>query len=167
MFRLATHKDVPQLQKLLIKAWEETYKDLYSEAYIESVILEFYNYDRLMRETSTTTKIWSGYFIIEIDNEIVGCIGGGIVDDLVGEIFVLYIDPDKKRKGYGTNLVQNFTRLQKERYSIKVQRVSVSEGNSKGIPFYEALGFKAHEVRDLYSIDDNVKSKSIVMQRTI
>lgn len=167
MFRLATNDDVPHLQRLLTKAWKVTYAELYPEEYINRVISEFYNYDRLLHETSTNSKEWSGYYVIEVDKEIIGCIGGGVVDDQTGEIYVLYIDPDQKRKGYGSELVHEFTRKQIENYNIKIQNVAVTEGNEMGIPFYEKIGFKAKTIKELYFNDGSVQSKSIVMQRAV
>lgn len=167
MFRLATNEDVNEIQKLLTDAWRVTYKNLYSEAYIESVIVEFFNEDRLLKETSHSSKEWSGYYVLVKDQRIVGCIGGGVSNNNTGEIYVLYLDPSQKRKGYGITLVNKFTEIQKDQYSITRQKVSVSKGNEMGIPFYKRLGFDEYEVRDTYYQDANENYQSISMIREV
>lgn len=167
MFRLATNEDVDELQKLLINAWRVTYDNLYTDEYIDSVISEFYNTDRLIKETSTVSRSWSGYYVLEDNNKIVGCIGGGIDDNTVGEIYVLYLDPMEKRKGYGTLLVELFTKIQKSQYNVVKQRVSVTEGNKMGIPFYKKIGFKVEKIKDTFFQVGKEEYKSISMIRNV
>ena len=167
MFRLATNNDVPRIQEILVSAIKLTYKNLYSQRYISLISEKYYNADRLLRETSTSSKEWSGYYILEDHGKIVGCIGGGIDFDNIAEIYVLYLDPQERRKGYGTLLVDHFTKYQKDTYSINRQRVNVAQGNTLGIPFYEKMGFVQSEIIKTDSSDDNESYYSINMIRNI
>ncbi|SFF57536.1 Acetyltransferase (GNAT) family protein [Halobacillus alkaliphilus] len=65
-----------------------------------------------------------------------------MIDDGIGELFVLYLDPDRRNEGIGTKLLETITQQQKVEYGAKEQWVSVQKGNRKAIPFYEAKGFK-------------------------
>lgn len=141
MFRKAVKADVPVLERLLTDAWRQTYRKLYTTAYIERVIEEFYNPARLIDEVTHFSKAWSGYYVYEVANKIVGCIGGGIEAEGVGSIYVLYLDPTEKRKGYGSQLLNHFTLMQKQTEDISTQTVSVAEYNQMGLPFYYKMGF--------------------------
>ena len=98
MFRKAAKEDVPVLEKILTEAWRQTYQKLYTTAYIERVIEEFYNPTRLIDEVTHFSKDWSGYYVYEVEDKIVGCIAGGIEAEGVGSVYVLYLDPTEKRK---------------------------------------------------------------------
>ncbi|MHC5268140.1 GNAT family N-acetyltransferase [Enterococcus sp. LJL98] len=142
MFRRAQVEDVPKLQAILTEAWQVTYKNLYTSGYINHVIQAFYNQERLINEVTEISQAWSGYYVLEEDGQLVGCIGGGIEESEIGAIYVLYLDPKKKNKGYGSILLAEFTSWQKKMYQIKKQKVSVTEKNEMGLPFYQKHGFK-------------------------
>jgi len=72
---------------------------------------------------------------------VLGASGGGPT----GEVFVLCLDPNERRQGIGRALLKAMTDQARARGASE-QWVSVTAGNLKGIPFYEAMGFvTAHE----------------------
>ncbi len=106
----------------------------------------FYNHDRIRRELEEADG-WDGYFVALDDGNVVGAIGGGMVDNDTSEVYVLYLDPKRRREGIGTQLLNHLTDIQRNK-GAKEQWVSVLKGNGKGIPFYEAKGFHfMHEKR--------------------
>jgi GNAT superfamily N-acetyltransferase len=132
---------VEGIVKVCSDGYRATYADSHTEAYIERVIKEFYNPDRILEEVSCSSREWGGYFVA-VDNEVVvGAGGGGMTGDTTGELFVLYMDPGRRNEGIGSKLLDVITEQQKEEFQAKEQWVSVQEGNDKGIPFYEAKGF--------------------------
>ena len=65
-----------------------------------------------------------------------------------GEIFVLYVDPNRRNEEIGTILLDAITHQQKEEFYATKQWVSVEKDNQKGIPFHEAKGFVyEHEIK--------------------
>ena len=46
--------------------------------------------------------------------KVLGAAGGGMIDELVGELFLIYIDPDRRNEGIGTELLNAVTKQQKE-----------------------------------------------------
>ena len=98
MFRKASKDDVKDSQKLLVSAFALTYENLYLT----------------LKTNGIPSKDWSGYYILEIEGDLVGCIGGGIPEEGLGEIYVLYFKPNLKRRGYGSILVDEFTKLQQD-----------------------------------------------------
>lgn len=131
---------VEGIAKVCTDGWLATYEGLHSQEYIDRVIEEYYNHERIHKEVLTNDENWYGWFVALENGQVVGAIGGGTTGEKCGEIFVLYLDPNRRREGIGTLLVDNFTEIQKEKGIIE-QWVSVAKGNEKGIPFYEAKGF--------------------------
>ncbi|MBO8173107.1 MAG: GNAT family N-acetyltransferase [Bacillaceae bacterium] len=137
----ADTRHVAGIAKVCRDGYWATYSELRSEEYINRIIKEFYNHERIQREVTETTRAWGGYFVAVEDNEVIGAIGGGMIDNTAGEVFVLYVDPDRRNEGIGTMLLDALTKQQKEMFNATEQWVSVVKGNQKGIPFYEAKGF--------------------------
>ena len=88
-----------------------------------------------------SSKEWGGYFVALENDEVLGAGGGGMITDSSGELFVLYLNPNRRNERIGTLLLNAITNQQKEFGAIE-QWVSVQKGNQKGIPFYEAKGFQ-------------------------
>ncbi|HDX9580778.1 TPA: GNAT family N-acetyltransferase [Bacillus pseudomycoides] len=131
---------VEGIAKVCTDGWLATYDGLHSQEYIDRVIEEYYNHERIHKEVLTNDEYWYGWFVALENGQVVGAIGGGTTGEKRGEIFVLYLDRNRRREGIGTLLIDYFTRIQKEK-GIVEQWVSVAKGNEKGIPFYEAKGF--------------------------
>ncbi|MFC3927267.1 N-acetyltransferase family protein [Streptococcus caprae] len=140
--RFATPADAQAICEICSSAWRVTYENLNSPDYIEKVIADFYNLDRVTKECSTSDENWHGYMVAELDGQVLGAIGGGVSENnTLGHIYVLYVHPDHKGKGMGRALVDFLTDHQKTTYGISRQQVTVAQGNIMGIPFYEAMGF--------------------------
>lgn len=139
--RFATEEDAKSISNICSKAWKVTYANIYSKDYIGKVIDEFYNVERIAKESSESSSYWHGYIVAYEGKKILGCIGGAIEGE-TGSIYVLYVDPDHKGKGVGSALLEFLTDHQKENYGITRQEVFVTTGNMMGIPFYEKKGFE-------------------------
>ncbi|WP_281657700.1 N-acetyltransferase [Halobacillus sp. Cin3] len=139
--RNAVKRDASGIREVCIKGNQDTYAAIYSEEYLQNVIDEFYNLDRIQKEIVPAGRDWSGYLTALEHDRIVGAIGGGMIDQKAGEIYVLYLDPDYRGRGIGTKLLEALTKQQKDLYGAEEQWASVQKGNDKGIPFYEARGF--------------------------
>lgn len=144
----ANPNHVAGISKVCSDGYWATYNKTHSETYIEGIIKGFYNHDRILKEVTETSKEWGGYFVALEDNEVIGAGGGGMIGDMSGEIFVLYLNPARRNEGIGTMIVDAITKQQKEEFNASEQWVSVSKGNQKGIPFYEAKGFILIHERD-------------------
>lgn len=141
VIRQSTIRDVQGISDVLTASQWFTYGKLFSEDYIQELIEQYYNPQRIELEIVSIDKKWHGYVIAEIDNTIVGVIGGGMVTIDRGEVYVFYLDPKMRGAGIGTRLLNFFTKIQKHKYGAKEQWVAVAKGNNFAIPFYEARGF--------------------------
>jgi GNAT superfamily N-acetyltransferase len=129
------------IAKVCSDGYRATYKETHSEDYIERIIGEFYNHDRIREEIGSSGPGWDGWYVALEEDKVVGAIGGGMLDETKGEVYVLYLDPVRRGEGIGTLLLNALTEVQKEKGATE-QWVSVAKGNQKGIPFYEARGFQ-------------------------
>ena len=78
--------------------------------------------------------------------EVVAAGGGGLLRPEVCELFVLYVDPSRRREGAGTALLEAITASLRVQ-GAREQWVSVEPRNDKGLPFYYARGFVEREER--------------------
>lgn len=95
-----------------------------------------------------------------------GAGGGGMTSPGTGEIFVLYVDPERRGEGIGTMLLDSITDELRELGDTE-QWVSVVAGNEKGIPFYRARGFVKRGERPAYGSTPDEQYTSWRMWREI
>lgn len=165
--RMARKSDSKRLSHMLSKCQWFTYKNLYSEAYVQQLILKYYNVERIEQEITTIDRSWNGYLLAELRGEIVGVIGGGMIDESNAEIYVFYIEPDEIGLGIGTRLLNFYTKIQKFTYGATQQWVSVAKGNMYGIPFYEAKGFLFEREEVAYGASEADQDISLVYFRKV
>ncbi|MBB4824321.1 N-acetylglutamate synthase-like GNAT family acetyltransferase [Sporosarcina luteola] len=165
--RKAELKDAEEMTALLVKAQWFTYKELYSELYIQQLISKYYNEQRIREEITEISDAWHGYYLALEEGKIAGVIGGGMVKEQVGEIYVFYLDPQMRGKGIGTRLLEFYTKLQKYQFHATEQRVSVAKGNHLGIPFYESRHFILQDEHVAYGASKEDKDMSLLYSRSI
>ncbi|SES36842.1 GNAT family N-acetyltransferase [Psychrobacillus sp. OK032] len=160
IIRQAIPGDEQGIVDICVTAQWNTYKELYTTEYIERIIEKYYTTARIQDEIISTSREWNGYYVAVLNDQIVGAIGGGVDEEGVAEIYVLYLDPVKRGQGIGTKLLNYFTEIQRIQYKAKEQWVSAAKGNDLGIPFYEARGFIFQMEEQAYEStgDDNISS---------
>lgn len=72
----ATLEHVEGIAKVCSDGYRATYTHIYPKAYIERIIKEFYNDDRIFNEVTTSNKEWGGYFVAMENDKMVGAAGG-------------------------------------------------------------------------------------------
>lgn len=152
--------------KVCSEGYRDTYKETHSDEYIERIVNEFYNYERIHNEVIHTSSGWDGWYVATEENIVVGAIGGGLISKEQSEIFVLYLDPNRLGEGIGSQLLQAITEIQGSKGAIN-QWVSVAKGNAKGIPFYEARQFKFVQEQTSFASIDNESYVSLRYCRAI
>lgn len=167
LIRKASLHDVEAISNLLIESQWFTYKPLYSDAYIQQIVDQYYNIGRIKDEICITNEQWHGYYVAVKDNEVVGVIAGGLTDIHIGEIYVFYLNPDLRGKGIGTRLLNFYTKIQKYTYEVNEQWVAVAKGNQYGIPFYESRGFVYQFEQSSYGTTLEDKDISLMYKRPI
>ncbi|MDQ0191445.1 GNAT family N-acetyltransferase [Alicyclobacillus cycloheptanicus] len=145
----ARREHVEGICRVCTLGYWDTYGEMRPASYIQRIVDEFYNSERVARE------VQNGEYWVAVDGEtVVGAGGGGMISDTEGELFALYVDPERRYEGIGTLLLTAITDELRES-GAKVMWVSVAKGNKKGIPFYESRGFTLQGERKAYaSLDD-------------
>lgn len=127
----ATLQHAEGISDVCSRGYRATYGESHPESYIERIIEEFYHPDRISSEITDGGDGWDGWYVALEDGTVLGAIGGGMTGADQGEVFVLYLDPDRRGEGIGTLLLEALTRVQHEKGATE-QWVSVARGNQKG-----------------------------------
>jgi ribosomal protein S18 acetylase RimI-like enzyme len=148
--RAATPDDAPRICEICSTASLETYRDLLPDAFVERMIREFYNPERVAREIEANPPRWGGYQVVEdAGGRVLGAAGGGITAPGRGELFVIYLDPRERGSGLGTILLDRVTDQLRNGGATEMW-VGVIVGNDQAIPFYRARGFEIVETVEAY-----------------
>jgi len=143
---------------------------LLSPAAIERQAGLYYNPARVRGEIITAGEMpnWQGYVVaVSERGEVLGAAGGGVTDQAIGNVYVLYLNPSLRGRGIGKALLTFVTQQQKSEGAAE-QWVSVTEGNDLGIPFYVARGFVVRDrVPFIVAGDGTVEAHSLRMSRVI
>lgn len=129
-------KDAEEIAKLVISAWQETYKGLIDDNYLNSLDVETAK-DRWEKEIEDDKNV----LIYKENDKILGVIKYDAAENEVenGEVYVLYVKPEEKRKGIGTKLLNTVKQnLLKDNYKKMI--VWCLDGNKIGESFYSKSG---------------------------
>jgi ribosomal protein S18 acetylase RimI-like enzyme len=142
--RRAESDDAQGIAWVCAAGWRDTYHGIYEPERIEAAIAD-YTPERIKREIAAP-RDWDGWIVAVDDGTVVGAGGGGMIESGVGEVFVLYLDPARRREGIGSLLLDAITDEQRA-CGAHEQWVSVDPDNAKGLLFYFARGFRARGER--------------------
>ncbi|RFU66887.1 GNAT family N-acetyltransferase [Bacillus sp. V59.32b] len=162
----AEPEHVEGIAKVCSDGYRATYQETHTQEYIERIISEFYNHERILKEIFERQPGWNGWFVALEEGIVVGAGGGGMTGPATGEVFVLYLDPQRRNEGIGTKLLATITEEQ-IRQGANEQWVSVSKGNDKGIPFYEARGFVKDSEKSSYGNSEGEDYTSLRYRRVL
>ncbi|GAB3020235.1 hypothetical protein GCM10011376_37140 [Nocardioides flavus (ex Wang et al. 2016)] len=137
---------------------------------VERQAQRYYDPARVRREITTAgaDPAWQGYVVaITDDGRVLGAAGGGVLDRSRGQLYVIYLEAGLRGRGIGTALLDAVTEQQRQ-VGATEQWVSVTEGNSLGLPFYRARGFDVRDRVPYVDPDDlSVAGHSLRMGRAI
>ena len=164
--RKAGLDDVAGIIRVCSEGYRATYPGLLPYYHIEKIIRNFYHEDRIKDEILNVSQAWNGWFVAVDDGLVVGAGVGGLISQTAAELFALYIDPQRKREGIGSKLLEAITCDQVAR-GAAVQWVSVIDGNLMAVPFYESNGFRYQGEQPAYGLPENEGFESLRYKRII
>jgi GNAT superfamily N-acetyltransferase len=141
--RFAGMSDVDAIRRICTEGHRTTYADLLDRNEIERIIDEYYRPERIRSELAVALPHWGGWVVADDGGgAIVAAGGGGLTAETVGELFVLYADPQRRRQGAGTAVLELISDQQRQA-GASTQEVAVLDTNEIGLAFYATHGFEA------------------------
>jgi ribosomal-protein-alanine N-acetyltransferase len=90
-----------------------------------------------------------GFLIAEINGKVIGYVVGNMRNDFEGHILAIAVDPDYKKRGVGTKLMEAIINVLKDKGAARV-RVELKLYNTDAKKFYSSLGFKESHIAKGY-----------------
>lgn len=137
--RAADISDVEGMSRVLDNCWRENYREIFPPEYIERFTGEY-------RRRSFTKLIVDGkyVYVLLVDGEITAVCAAGYCEEkpFVGcaDIMMLYVAPEKQRKGHGKKLLMHVLREMRKK-GFKSAVLGTAEKNAGARIFYEKFGF--------------------------
>lgn len=122
-------------------SWRETYREIYSQEFIESWISDKYNPEKLEGEISLSRIDPGLIFLAVLDS---GRIEGFIeirVKDVISYLLRLYLRPQSTGRGLGSLLIHSAEQMLEGKH-VNVCRLNVHHKNTRAVEFYRRNGFE-------------------------
>ena len=149
-----TDEDVEALIEIARDSWKWTYRDIYSNEFIESWISEKYSKEKLLNEI---IRSQSDFDIIFLGSFVKSTLTGFIelkIGANKAELLRLYLRPEYTHRGIGKLLLLEAEKIMKRKGIVECS-LYVHQQNGIGVSFYKKNGF---EVKDIDG-DDFVMEK--------
>ena len=143
MIRVATVEDAEQIAAVHVQSWQGAYRGLLPDDFLANLSLErrIAQWQNILADPANVTPV------CEDAGRVVGFVSYGRCRDedldqtKTGEIYAIYLLPDRWGQGFGAALMQEgLARLQEQDF-VAVS-LWVLAGNERAIHFYEQFGFK-------------------------
>lgn len=141
--RDATVEDIAGIQRVARRGWTATYGDFLPETAIDAILADWYAPEQLEPSITAENTV---YLVAETD-DIAGYASAAPTANEEGQLYAIYIDPDRWNDGIGTGLLDSILERLEER-GVRRLRVEVLADNTVGIPFYESRGFERTTERE-------------------
>lgn len=137
-------KDALEIANLIKYGWNCAYKGLIEDDYLKNMDIE-----KMAEKWKENIKVDKNIYVYKKDRKILGVIRIGESIDMknVGEIFCLYVRPEEKRKGIGSQLFE-FAKDKIIEQGYDEMIVWCLKGNKEGSNFYIKCGGNKIEERD-------------------
>jgi len=130
---IVKEEELCEVEKVIERSIRYSFKDYYPEGYIEDCANKLKG-DKLKNRAS-----WTHFYVVKIDNKIVGCGAIGPYWDSKEEscLFNIFVDPDYQKQGIGKKIIET---LEKDEYFLRAKRIEIPAG-IVAIPFYKKMGY--------------------------
>lgn len=154
--RDATEADAPGIQRVAERAWGADY-DMTRET-VEAAVRDWYGDERVRAEVASDDSP----VVVAEDGGVVG-FAHGVVSEAEdrGTVLRLYVDPDRRREGIGSALLDAI----EERLAADCSRLqaTVLAANEAGRRFYEESGYE--EVGEAETVIGGERYPEVVLER--
>lgn len=140
--RSATTDDIEGIRRVAQASWRNDYPEILSRETVEEVVEEWYDSERIKTEIKSTDALIP-VVEIESDGKIIG-FAQAVWDANTGTILRLYVRPDYRGQGIGTDLLQWTVDALADENVKQIETLVLSE-NALGNEFYQNFGFEKTE----------------------
>ncbi len=141
--RIATTRDINDIQNMAYITWPVTYKKIISTEQIEFMLEMMYSQEALENQFYEGSQ----FLIAEVENEVVGFASFGFLKDNIYKLHKLYVNPAVQKSGAGKALLKEsiakIIKLGGKKLELQVNR------KNKAVGFYEKMGFSIVKEQDL------------------
>ena len=171
--RRAEPPDAEGIAKVVVAAWRAAYRGLVPDEALDRLSVR----DAAIRweeriAARPTAADWGSIYVAEQEERTVGFVACGSTQDedvdreRVGEIYVIYVHPDRWRQGVGTALLsKSVDRLRRDGFEEAI--LWVLRGNQQAIGFYEGAGFEADGASRVKQRADGLEMPIVRYRRSI
>lgn len=167
MVRQATENDAKEVAKIIVSGWQTTYRGIISNEFLDNMSVE--EMTKRWEQNIKSQDKNNNICVYEEEDNILAIIRfGKNCASQSGEIYVLYVKPELKRKGIGTKLVK-YAKEELIKQKCKKMEVWCAKGNKPSIEFYKKMGgklsknriaevngVKIEEVKLIYNLEDKI-----------
>jgi ribosomal protein S18 acetylase RimI-like enzyme len=141
--REATIEDAPRIAEIHVRAWQAAYRGHLSDAYLDGLRVEdrLEMHRRSLERSDSDRRTW----VAEVEGGVIGfAVTGpsedGDADDRTGEVYAIYVIPDKIGTGIGRDLFAHAVEDLRSR-GFSAATLWVLETNELARRFYERAGW--------------------------
>jgi ribosomal protein S18 acetylase RimI-like enzyme len=157
--RQATGSDVSAVKRVAERSWENDYPEFVSRETIDDTVEDWYAEEKL---TEVVDADDAEIFVAD-DDGIVG-FAHAVWDQTEGDILRLYVSPESRREGVGTELLGS---VRDELFGRGVDRIRamVLAENELGNAFYEEHGFERSDENETQIGDEKHPENVYTLER--
>lgn len=140
--RPADPDDAEAIREVARESWGTDYPGIVSRETIPDTVEEWYDPDRLREEVETPGVVVP---VAEAGGEVVGFAHAVVsTESWTGAILRLYVHPDHRREGIGTQLLEATVDRLRDRNAERIEAMVLAD-NEAGNEFYRAAGFERED----------------------
>lgn len=135
--RLATEEDIEEIRDVARASWESDYPEILSRETVDEAVDDWYGTGAVADAVDDPLSIVP----VAVDDERVIGFAHAVLDDETGVVLRLYVHPDHRGSGVGTDLF-GYVRETLLEHDVEAIRAMVLAENDLGNSFYRGLGFE-------------------------
>ncbi|MFC7045685.1 GNAT family N-acetyltransferase [Halobacteriaceae archaeon GCM10025711] len=135
--RPATADDVEGIRRVAQASWNDDYPTILSRETVDDAVDEWYDPERMREELQRSVTV---SFVADADGDVVG-FSHALWNREDGVVFRLYVHPDHRHRGIGTELLDRTCDELFDR-DVDAVRAMVLAENELGNAFYRHYGFE-------------------------
>lgn len=156
--REAEPRDAEAVARIHVRSWQAAYRGQLSDAYLDGLsVEERLGQHRAALESPGPHRTW----VAEEDGRVVGFAVTGPsqdadADERTGELYAIYLDPDRFGAGIGKRLLDHALADLRER-GFRTATLWVLETNERARRFYEREGWRADGLSTRERVDGEMR----------